>query len=334
MNIEAFWENIFSENDAQVRAAAATLDAEERASVIGFLRRLQVDPERIEEQRRAAVFALGILAPHVPGQALLPEGALAFAKDLARQTGQKLHTHFGSSHSSVKRDGTLVTEADLESDRLITDAIHARYPEHQVLSEERDKVYDGREWAWIIDPIDGTTNFAHGFPCWGVLIALLHHGQPVLGVAEFPVLNEHYHAVAGGGAWLNDQPVRAAVRALGPDGQPTIDGSDLLSTCSRTLKHGRVNLPSKLRVSGSSGYDLALLGGGVLIGTLQRRVYVWDVAAMWLLAEEAGAMLRTDPAVALFPIPAGFDCANQPFSMAGAVSPEMLERIIGSLIPG
>ncbi len=251
----------------------------------------------------------------------LPSGALEFACELARDTGQFLKTTFGQLTAAKKKDGTLVTESDLESDRRLSEAILARYPDHTIISEERDKVYRGQEWCWVIDPIDGTTNFTWGFPVWGVLIGLLHYGQPVMGVADFPITDEHYAAALGQGAWRNGEPIHVSSA-----GQ--IESVHLFAMCTRTLKFGRPDLICKTRIAGSSGFDLATLARGACVGTMELRVYLWDVAALWPIVHEAGGTIITNrsPERAIFPLRAGVDYGTEEFSVLGASSAAFLSE--------
>ncbi len=315
MEIDAFWEHIFSDDREQVQHAWNSIDNEERASLKAFLRRVRADPQRIDTQRAAATFALDVVAP----EAELPEGALEFAQTLARNTGNSLKAQFGAIHASLKRDGSLVTAADLESDRVMSAAILARYPDHVILSEEREHVFAGAEWTWVIDPIDGTTNFTWGFPCWGLLIGLLHNGEPVMSVADFPALDEHYHAVRGAGAFLNGAPIRALQLQAEVPGKSAQLPSHLFATCSRTLAAGPLPITPKARISGSTGYDLAMLASGVVVGMLQKRSFVWDVAGVWVLVEEAGGVVTIRPEK-LFPLVAGQDYGSYGFSVLGAAS--------------
>ncbi len=316
MNIDAFWEGIFSEEPTRIRDTFRPLDKDERASVFDLLLRIDTDPERIEAQRVAARVAMQAIRTD---PAAIPAGALDFARQISRDTGLHLKLTFGASQASIKGDGTLVTEADLDSDRRISAAIAGQFPEHAILSEERQTVYNGEEWAWVLDPIDGTTNFSHGFPCWGVLIALLHFGQPVLGVSDFPALNKHFYALRGSGAFLNDQPIRAAESA-----PAAFEATQIIAVCSRTVENGPVALPGKVRVSGSSGYDLALLASGVAALTIQSRVYPWDVAAGWVLSQEAGAIIEGMPDADVFPLRRGADCGNLRFAVVGGASVQIV----------
>ncbi len=328
MNIDVFWEHIFSDDRAQVLEAWRGLSADERESVFDLLSRIIEDPDRIAAQRQAARFAIATIRSATP----LPEGALAFTKQLARETAQILKIRSGSTASTLKGDGSLVTESDMESDRRISAAIRARYPDHAILSEERQKRYTGSEWAWLIDPIDGTTNFAWGFPCWGVLIALLHFGDPVLAVADFPSLDEHYHAVRDGGVFLNDVETRAMPIPVNVAGDPELQPTQLFVTCTRTLEAGQLNVSTKIRVSGSTGYDLALVASGVVVGASERRVFAWDIAPGWLFIKESkGAAMQIDPDNAFFPLRNGLDCAEVKLSVLAAATPNLLAHFAKAL---
>lgn len=325
MNLEAFWDSIFSEDRERVLAAWSALEQAERPPVRDLLDAITRDAERIEEQRRAAAFALGVIGPAVSGPVSLssppvplPDGALDFARALARETGDMLRSKFGLLVASRKKDDSLVTEFDIAADRLIVRAITARFPGHGILSEESNTVYGGEEWCWVIDPIDGTTNFTWGFPVWGVLIGLLHRGEPVLGVAEFPMTGEQYSAVAGESALCNDAPIFASSAVA-------MDSALLFACCTRTMKHGRPNVPLKLRIAGAAGFDLAMLACGACLGVLEMTVHVWDVAALMPVLRAAGGVTAVNMPGGVFPLRPGTDYAGVSFAVLGASSPAMLE---------
>ena len=318
MNLDDLWEYIFSEDSARVTHAWNDLAQGERTSVKDLLRRIEADPERADAQRVAARYALSIVDD------ALPDGALAFAQHIAHDTGQFLLQTYGQLIASVKHDGTLVTESDLESDRRLSTAIAQRYPTHVILSEERDRVYRGQEWCWLIDPIDGTTNFTWGFPAWGVLVALLHWGQPVLGVADFPVLGEQYSAARGQGAWLNGVRLHTAHVPTNEDGDVAPLTTQLFACCTRSLRHGPFNLPLKMRIPGATGYDLAAVARGACVGSIDVTVHAWDVAALWPIVHEAGGVTKINRATPLFPLRAGVDYLNEEYSVLAACSGQML----------
>ena len=346
MDIEQFWEYIFSEDKDLVGRAWDTLEEDERASVRRLLEGVMADPDRIADQRAAAKFAIGCIddsgatasvatewatgATARVAPTILPEGLLEFARGLGRQTGERLKFASGQLIASTKKDGTLVTAFDIETDREITAAIKARYPDHGVLSEEGEKVYHGQEWCWVIDPIDGTTNFTWGFPGWGVLIALLHQGQPVLGVAEFPPVGQQYYAVRGQGAWrktetgYGDGPIHTTT-------DTAFTTTSLFAVGTRALNPGNPNIPCKLRLPGSAGFDFAALAGGACAGAFDAALHVWDIAALWPIVEEAGGRVITDHPGGLFPLRAGVDYNAVVFSVLGAGTPELQAEALAGL---
>ncbi|HEY3343070.1 MAG TPA: inositol monophosphatase family protein [Anaerolineae bacterium] len=340
MDLDLLWERIFSEDEQKVRLAWDSLSDDERKTVQDLLDQICADPQRIAEQRSAARFALRVMRGEPAESALgpvtalavapsndLPAGVLDFARELAHQTGERLKFASGQLIASTKKDGTLVTASDIEADQHLGDSINARYPDHGVLSEEGDKVYRGQEWCWVIDPIDGTTNFTWGFPAWGVLVALLHHGQPVLGVAEFPPIGQQFYAAHGQGAWrkteigYGDGPIHTAI-------DKTLTSTQLFVLGTRSLKYGKPDIPCKLRLPGSSGFDFAMLAGGACIGAYDSLVHVWDVAALWPIIEEAGGRAVTNHPGGIFPLISGVDYSSVTFAALGAGSAEILTELL------
>jgi myo-inositol-1(or 4)-monophosphatase len=330
MNLDQFWANMFSEEAEKVRAAWEWLADDERAAVRNHLEQIVHDHERIEAQRDAARFALNAEPPSalcviaIPAFTL-PEGALEFARDLAHRTGKRLKFASGQLIASTKKDGTLVTTSDIEADQRVAEAIAQRYPDHGVLSEEGEKVYHGQEWCWVIDPIDGTTNFTWGFPAWGVLVALLYKGQPVLGVAEFPPVGQQLYAVRGQGAWrkteigYGDGPIQASA-------DKAFTTTQLFAVGTRSLKPVLPNIPCKLRLPGSTGFDFALLACGACVGAYDSTVHVWDIAALWPILEESGAQIVTNHPGGIFPLGEGVDYCSVEFATLGAATAELMSE--------
>jgi myo-inositol-1(or 4)-monophosphatase len=340
MDLDQLWEHIFSADEQQVRLAWEQLSNDERKAVQGLLDQISADPQRIAEQREAARFALRVIqdepvAPPAEAQTALarlpesdlPSGVLDFARDLAHQTGERLKYASGQLIASLKKDGTLVTASDIEADQRLGDAIHARYPDHGVLSEEGEKVYRGEEWCWVIDPIDGTTNFTWGFPAWGVLIALLHRGQPVLGVAEFPPIGQQFYAAHGRGAWRKTE-IGYGDGAIHTATDKTLTSTQLFVLGTRSLKQGKPDIPCKLRLPGSSGFDFAMLAAGACIGAFDSTVHVWDVAALWPIIQEAGGKAVTNHPGGIFPLVSGVDYSSVSFAALGAGSDEILAQLL------
>ena len=139
---------------------------------------------------------------------------LNFAIDTARDAGNLLVQRLGSAKVSTKGDINLVTEADIAAENLIIERIRSYYPQHGILAEESGEaiLVGGKrsEWKWIIDPLDGTTNYAHGYPCFCVSIALERSGVLEIGVVYDPMRNEMFAAERSRGATLNDRQIRVS----------------------------------------------------------------------------------------------------------------------------
>src|ERR1043166_654897 len=139
---------------------------------------------------------------------------LSFATQIAREAGHLLVQRLGSAKITNKGDINLVTEADIAAENLIIERIRSHYPQHGILAEESGEaaIIGGRqsEWKWIIDPLDGTTNYAHGYPCFCVSIALEHNGVLEVGVVYDPMRDEMFAAERGQGATLNDRQIRVS----------------------------------------------------------------------------------------------------------------------------
>ena len=136
---------------------------------------------------------------------------LEFAINVAREAGALLRDKLGTSiEVNLKGDINLVTEVDLASERLIREAIATHYPRHQILGEEGGLVETASDYRWVVDPLDGTTNYAHGYPVFAVSIALEHQGEIVLGVVYDPMRDELFAAERGSGASLNNRAIRVS----------------------------------------------------------------------------------------------------------------------------
>jgi myo-inositol-1(or 4)-monophosphatase len=228
--------------------------------------------------------------------------ALEFALETARRAGGLLREFCtASQRHTVKHKSTeidLVTEADLASEQLIVDAIRARFPDHAILSEEGlgdlQAATSEVPCLWLVDPLDGTVNYAHGFPVWGLTLAMAHWGQVVLGVTYDPLLDEMFWAGRGQGAWCNGRRlhVSAASRlqeALLATGfaynRATVADNNLAEFNAMVLRAQGV------RRAGSAVLDLAYVAAGRLDAYWEMHLQPWDWAAGWLLVEEAGGMV-------------------------------------------
>ncbi len=244
------------------------------------------------------------------------------ARAIAEQAGHIIASN-RRSMAERKFDGTLVTEIDKQVDALISAQLRQCYPQHAVLSEEADTVYNPNvEYTWVVDPLDGTTNFVRGLPICGVSIGLLRRGQPVLGALHFPVLQETYTALAGAGAHCNDKPIRVAENEVADD-------QHLLLSCTRTARYFRIQSPLKRRVLGSAAYDLCKLADGTALAVIQATPKIWNLAAAHLLVLEAGGHLKPIGNGTLFPLPSKqLDYRSRSIPVVAAASEGLLVDLL------
>ena len=221
---------------------------------------------------------------------------LNFAIEVARDAGQLLLEKFDRNIKvSKKGDINLVTEADLASEALIIERIKSYYPKHSILAEESgNAVTNGEDtWKWIIDPLDGTTNYAHGYPCFCVTLALEHDGEIVIGITFDPTRNELFAAERGRGASLNNKPIRvSATETLGDSLIVTGFPYDFKrrEDFSRHLTQFLLNSRG-IRRDGSAAIDMAYVACGRFDGFWEEGLNPWDMAAGVLLIEEAGGLV-------------------------------------------
>lgn len=248
---------------------------------------------------------------------------LEFTTKLANQAGELLRSYYSSRGLTAQRkaDQTVVTAADLAADQLITEAIRQAYPEDAIVSEEQRTSLDGpARPTWVIDPLDGTTNFSLGFPIWGVSIARLVDGWPSLGVVTFPLLDECYSAQRGVGAFYNGNPL--TIQPIAPSDQR----QSAFACCARTYNHYHVSVPYKYRILGSAAYNLCSVARGSALVSFDTVAKLWDIAAAWLIVEEAGGTVGCWNGISPFPALPGTDFNPLPYPTLGAANAVILER--------
>jgi myo-inositol-1(or 4)-monophosphatase len=221
---------------------------------------------------------------------------LNIAIKAARAAGQVIVRHTGRLDTLTvrnKQPNDYVSEVDHLAEREIIRVIHRAYPDHAILAEESG-VQGTSEYQWIIDPLDGTTNFLHDFPQFAVSIALRHRGRLEQAVVYDPVKEELFSASRGTGATLNSRRIRVTTLrdldgALLGTGIPFRDDQDL----DAYLKGLRVMLPGTagVRRAGSAALDLAYVAAGRLDGFWEYGLNIWDMAAGVLLVQEAGGLV-------------------------------------------
>ena len=243
---------------------------------------------------------------------------LTFAANLAHATGQLLLPYYQAPNTSsqLKPDRTLLTEADLAADRYITQAIQTQFPDDQILSEENNTTFSAGT-TWVIDPLDGTSNFALGVHYWGVSIARIVNGWPDIAALSFPVIGELYTARREGGAQMNG----TVIRTDSPHSRPIS-----FFTCdSRVFRRYHVEIPYKARILGSAAYNFCGVARGLSAIGFETTPRIWDIAASWLVLEEAGGVLcayEESP----FPLIPGTDYKQLPYPTLGAENEEMLAQ--------
>jgi myo-inositol-1(or 4)-monophosphatase len=220
---------------------------------------------------------------------------LDLARHASREAGNVLISRFGRvNHITKKGEIDLVTEADLQAEDMIVDIIRSRFPHDTLLAEERGEHARDKARAWLIDPLDGTTNFAHGFPFFSVSIAFQVDGEPVLGIVSNPYLNEHFEALKGAGAFLNQKALRVSETK---DLQESLLAVGFPYTI-RQNPHRVMDHLKKMAVSaqgirrlGSASLDLAYVAAGRLDGFWEEGLKPWDTAAGMVIVKEAGGMV-------------------------------------------
>lgn len=188
----------------------------------------------------------------------------------------------------------LVTNIDTRSERELINRIKAEYPEHGILSEESGSTGEDSEFLWIIDPLDGTVNYAHGFPVFAISVALQYRGAVILGVVYAPALGELYEAAEGHGAYLNGVRLQVAqVNELNKAILATGFPYDKASDPENNLNYFNHLVPqiNGVRRTGSAAWDLCNVAAGRLSGYWEFKLNRWDIAAGALMVAEAGGAI-------------------------------------------
>ena len=258
----------------------------------------------------------------------MPIHLLQIAKKLAHDAG-KMALKFQQKGFQVGyKDGNpinLVTEADKACEELILKTIRSNFPDHSILSEEAGAIDGPGDYKWIIDPIDGTTNFVHGIPIFAISIAIVYKGKPIIGVVEIPGLKESFWAQEGKGAYLGNTPIHVSKTAtLSTALMSTGFPYDRNSTRFKTNVELFSSLYKKaqgIRRSGTAAMDLAYLACGRYDAFWEFDLKPWDIAAGKILVEEAGGTVTNMDGSLLNPKTAAFLGTN------GLLHTEMLTVI-------
>jgi myo-inositol-1(or 4)-monophosphatase len=234
------------------------------------------------------------------------ESYLTTGVEIAREAGALLAELFTRPQEiTYKRPSDLVTEADRRSEALIVERLRSHFPTHSIVGEEGGGQQTDSDYCWYVDPLDGTTNFAHGFPVFCVTLGLAYRGEVVAGVVYDPTRQELFTAERGSGAYLNNQRLRVSKTAelsqcLVATGFPPFATNHDLNMefyfRFTQLSHG-------IRRAGSAALDLCSVAAGRFDGFWELKLNPWDKAAGSLLVTEAGGLVS--------------DIAGRPFNVLG-----------------
>lgn len=256
---------------------------------------------------------------------------LDFAQATTTRVGSQLLKDFGQVQASQKTDGSLVTKADKWADQEIQDAIASTFPNHGILSEEGNHIFPSTEWCWVIDPLDGTTNFTRGIPLWAISLGLLYQGTPVFGYIYLPTLGQAFHGYWYGGAelsknvvtplpeqgaFLNHRPIRTSTDSF--------SNNHFFTICTRSLRVVQQGFPCKIRILGAASYNLISVATGATLGGVEATPKIWDIAGVWVIIQAAGGTwvpLQSEP---LFPLTTGQNYGEQSYPTLVVSRPELL----------
>ena len=227
------------------------------------------------------------------------QASLNIAIEAAREAGKIIFRNMSRVHSlniKTKEKNDFVSEVDLQAEQEIIKVIHRVYPQHGILAEETGSRFSGKddEYQWIIDPLDGTTNFLRGFPLYTVSIALKHKDRLEVAVIYDPFKDELFCAGRGNGASLNDRKIRVSKL-------PSFDGA-LLATGFQYKENQNIDTymaslkdimlqTSGIRRAGSAALDLAYVATGRVDGFWEFGLNTWDIAAGCLIVQESGGLV-------------------------------------------
>jgi len=211
-------------------------------------------------------------------------------QELAREAGDLLMSYFGKVAIEYKGDADLVTKADRTSEKLIVERIRRRWPDHDLIGEEGSRTETGSDYRWFVDPLDGTTNFAHGYPVFCVSLALEYKKQRIAGVIFDPNRNEMFAAEKGCGARINGASIHVS-------STPRLQESLVATGFPSHKRHKNPNIhfyhqltlrSHGVRRAGSAALDLCYVACGRYDAFWEFNLNSWDTAAGVLIVEEAG----------------------------------------------
>lgn len=229
---------------------------------------------------------------------------IPFTTTLIKRAGVRLLDYYGSARSTPKGRFDLVTDADTAIESLVLGELREHWPDYQVIAEESASSGGEQvaEWCWVLDPLDGTINFALSIPFFAVSLALLHNGDPVLGWIYDPLREELFFGQRGAGCYLNDQRLMIPAGLMRP---AIIGGSTGFLEHRCAAIHRIIQRFGKLRILGSQTLHLSYVAAGRMQAAVNYEARVWDNAAGSLLIHEAGGYFTDITGHPYFPLTPG-----------------------------
>jgi myo-inositol-1(or 4)-monophosphatase len=225
--------------------------------------------------------------------AIAPAELLAVCETAARAGASELRAWLGRFEARQKAPRDLVTDADLASEQAVRGVIKAAFPDHGILGEEApDRTQLELPCCWVVDPLDGTINYAHGYPCYAVSVAVAHRGKLLAGVVYDPERDECFAAAAGLGARLNGQAISTSRTTLTEDAMVAISFPAVVTEHDPDVRAFLSAAPhcQAIRRTGSAALNLAYVACGRLDAHWAHQINPWDSAAGVILVQEAGGV--------------------------------------------
>ncbi|MBD3229572.1 MAG: inositol monophosphatase [Candidatus Lokiarchaeota archaeon] len=218
---------------------------------------------------------------------------LDFSKKIAKEAGNIVMKYYNSHEDlniDYKKDNSIVTKADIESEKFIRNSILKKYPDHTIIAEEEGLTEGNEEFIWCVDPLDGTTNFSIHYPFFCISIALYKKKEPIVGVIYFPSQDELYYCKKGSGSFLNRKKIHVS-------SQKSLKNAIIAFSSNKTIKTAKnisnlflefkMKQSQKLRHFGSAALELSYVASGRISGFLSLGTKIWDISAGMLLIREA-----------------------------------------------
>ncbi len=253
----------------------------------------------------------------------LTEDQLSQLNKVLDKVANRQRNDFGHVVSDIKQDGTLITDCDRWSDATLVSELKKIAAGEGVLSEEGSQIVPDSSAYWVVDPLDGTTNFAAGIPHWAISVARFVNGIPESAFLDLPALNQRIVAFRGKGVWLNGKPMHGKTQRAACSG--------CVSLCSRSIRMLQQRpdkpFPGKIRLFGVASLNMVSVAMGQTIAAIEATPKIWDLASAWLVLSELKCpihWLNIDPANLV----SGQDLSKADFPVLTASSKDELQRFL------